>query len=143
MSAVWDPPLNDEPPWPVSGDGPFVLLIDAQSTIERELIKGWIERNQPEGARVDKTYIPAGRMVRRRKRTDPRLEARLAQEDDPIMIPLRVVWLPGEQGGGRRVSIKDVLMFGDPRDPNLLRQRWIRTMHPDRIRVIVAEPGSK
>ena len=143
MPAVWDPPLNDEPPWPVRGEGPFLLLIDAESTIERELIKGWIERNQPEGVRVDKAYIPAGRMLRRRKRTDPRLEARLAQDDDPIMIPLRVVWLAGEQGGDRRVSLKDVLMFGDPRDPNVLRQRWIRTMHPDRIRIIVAEPGTK
>ena len=143
MPAVWDPPLNDEPPWPVHGDGPFLLLIDAESTIERELIKGWIERNQPEGVRVDKAYIPAGRMLRRRKRTDPRLEARLAQSDDPIMIPLRVVWLAGKQGGDRRVSLKDVLMFGDPRDPNVLRQRWIRTMHSDRLRIIVAEAGTK
>ena len=125
------------------GDGPFLLLIDAESTIERELIKGWIERNQPEGTRVDTAYIPAGRMVRRRARTDPRLAARLDQDDDPVMIPLRVVWLAGQRGEGRGVSLKDVLMFGDPRDPNLLRQRWIRTMHPDRIRIIVAEPGTK
>ena len=69
MPAVWDPPLTDEPPWPVSGDGPFILLIDAKSTMERELIKGWIERNRPDGARVDTAYIPAGRMLRRRRRT--------------------------------------------------------------------------
>mgnify|MGYP001824582317 FL=1 len=143
MPAAWDPPLTDEPPWPVLGDGPFLLLIDAESAIERELIKGWIERNRPEGARVDTAYIPAGRMVRRRARTDPRLAARLDQHDDPVMIPLRVVWLAGPRGEGRGVSLKDVLMFGDPRDPNLLRQRWIRTMHPDRIRIIVAEPGTK
>ena len=41
MPAAWDPPLADEPPWPVLGDGPFLLLVDAESTIERELIKGY------------------------------------------------------------------------------------------------------
>ncbi len=119
------------------------MLIDAESAIEREVVKNWIERHTPDGVRVDTAYVPAGRMARRRRHTDPALESRLAQDDDPIMIPLRVAWLAEEQDGERRVSLKDVLMFGDPRDPNLLRQRWVRTMHPDRIRIIVAEPGSK
>ncbi len=143
MPARWDPPLAEEPSWPVYGDGPFVLLIDATSTIERELIKGWIERHRPEGARVDIAYIPAGRMIRRSKKPDPRLGARLSLDDDPVMIPLRVAWLAGKQGGERRVSVKDVLMFGDPRDPNLLRQRWVRSAHPDRIRIILAEAATK
>ena len=143
MPARWDPPLPDEPPWPVAGDGPFIVLIDAESAIEREVIKNWIERHKPDGVRVDAAHIPAGRMARRRRRTDPALEPRLAQDDDPIMIPVRVAWLAQEHDGERRVSIKDVLMFGDPRDPNLLRQRWVRSMHPDRVRIIIAEPGSK
>ena len=143
MPARWDPPLSEEPPWPVHGDGPFVLLIDAQSTIERELIKGWIERHSPGGARVDIAYIPAGRMIRRSKKPDPRLAARISLDDDPVLIPLRVAWLADTQDGVRRVALKDVLMFGDPRDPNLLRQRWVRSMHPDRIRIIVAEPATK
>ena len=143
MPARWDPPLPDEPPWPVAGDGPFIVLIDAESAIEREVIKNWIERHKPDGVRVDAAHIPAGRMARRRRRTDPALESRLAQDDDPIMIPVRVAWLAQEHDGERRVSIKDVLMFGDPRDPNLLRQRWVRSMHPDRVRIIIAEPGSK
>ena len=143
MPARWDPPLAVEPSWPVYGDGPFVLLVDAGSTIERELIKGWIERHRPEGTRVDIAYIPAGRMIRRSKKPDPRLGARLSLDDDPVMIPLRVAWLAGKQGGERRVSVKDVLMFGDPRDPNLLRQRWVRSAHPDRIRIILAEAATK
>jgi len=143
MPARWDPPLAEEPSWPIGGDGPFVLLIDADTTIEREVVKGWIERHRPDGVRVDVAYIPAGRMIRRSKKPDPRLAARLSLDDDPVMIPLRVAWLAGTQDGQRRVSVKDVLMFGDPRDPNLLRQRWVRSMHPDRIRIIVAEPASK
>jgi glycerol-3-phosphate O-acyltransferase len=143
VPARWDPPLPDEPPWPVHGDGPFIVLVDAESAIEREVIKNWIERHRPGDVRVDTAEIPAGRTARRRRRADPALESRLAQDDDPIMIPVRVAWLAEEQDGERRVSLKDVLAFGDPRDPNLLRQRWVRTMHPDRIRIIIAEPGSK
>ncbi len=141
MSPPWDPPLTDEPEWPVGSAGPVLLLIDADSLIERELIEGWIKRHRPEGVRIDRAEIPGRR--KRRRRSDPRLEARLSQDDDPIMIPIRVVWLADERDGQRRVHLKDVLMFGDPRDPRILRQRWIRTFRPDRIRIVVAEPATK
>jgi len=142
MPARWDPPLTDEPGWPVEADGPVVLLIDSNSPIERELIASWVERHRPPNVRVDELFIPAGR-ERRRRKPDPRLEARLAQDDDPTLVPIRIVWLAEEHDGRRRVSVKDILMFGDPRDPWLARQRWIRTMHPERIRLIVAQPARK
>ncbi len=143
MPAQWDPALTDEPAWPVDAEGPVLLLIDAETSIERELIKGWIERNQPADARVDIAYIPASRRVRRRKRNDPRLEARVAQDDDPIIVPIRIVWLVKERAGKRQVSLKDLLVFGDPRDPNVARQRWVRTFQPDRIRIVVGESALK
>jgi glycerol-3-phosphate O-acyltransferase len=139
MPAQWDPPLTDGPAWPVDAAGPVLLLIDAETSIERELIKGWIARHQPDDVRADLAYIPASRRVRRRRRNDPRLEARISQDDDPIMVPLRIVWLARERDGKRRVSLKDFLVFGDPRDPNVARQRWIRTFQPDRIRIVIAE----
>jgi glycerol-3-phosphate O-acyltransferase len=120
-----------------------LLLLDAETSIERELIKGWIERNQPADVRVDIAYIPATRRVRRRRRSDPRLEARVAQQDDPTMVPIRIVWLARERDGKRRVSLKDFLVFGDPRDPNIARQRWVRTFQPERIRIVVAESARK
>jgi glycerol-3-phosphate O-acyltransferase len=139
MPAQWDPPLTDGPAWPVDAADPVLLLIDAETSIERELIKGWIARHQPDDVRADVAYIPASRRVRRRRRNDPRLEARISQDDDPIMVPLRIVWLARERDGKRRVSLKDFLVFGDPRDPNVARQRWIRTFQPDRIRIVIAE----
>ncbi len=142
MPAQWDPPLTDEPGWPVTTGGPVLLLLDAETSIERELLRGWIDRNQPADGRVDVAYIPASRRLRRRRPIDPRLEARIAQDDDPTMVPIRVVWLADERDGKRRVSLKDFLVFGDPRDPNVVRQRWIRTFQPDRIRIIVAETAS-
>ncbi|MCL1693862.1 MAG: 1-acyl-sn-glycerol-3-phosphate acyltransferase [Actinomycetia bacterium] len=143
MPAQWDPPLTDEPGWPVEAEGPVLLLIDAETSIEHELIKAWIDRNEPDGVRVDIAHIPASRRIRRRKRSDSRLEARVAQSDDPMMVPIRIVWLATERDGKRRVSLKDFLVFGDPRDPNIVRQRWIRTFQPDRIRIVVAESAFK
>jgi glycerol-3-phosphate O-acyltransferase len=131
--------MTDEPAWPVEAGGPVLLLVDAETSIERELIKAWIERNQPDDVRVDVAYIPASRRVRRRRKIDPRLEARISQDDDPLMVPLRIVWLATKRDGKRGVSLRDFLVFGDPRDPNLVRQRWIRTFQPDRIRIIIAE----
>jgi len=138
MSAQWDPPLIDEPAWPIDAEGPVLLLIDAETSIERGLIKGWIARHQPDDVRVDTAYVPASRRTRRRRPIDPRLEVRVSQDDDPIMVPLRIVWLAGERDGERRVSLKDLLVFGDPRDPNAARQRWIRAFQPDRIRIVIA-----
>ena len=142
MPARWDPALTDEPDWPVEGANSVLLLIDADTQIERELIKGWIERHRPDGVRVDTAYIPAGRR-RNKRRDDFRLDALLSQPGDPMMVPIRIIWLAEERHGQRRVSLKDVMAFGDPRDPHLFRQRWIRTAHPDRIRLIVAEPAPK
>ncbi len=143
MPAQWDPPLIGEPAWPVDAEGPVLLLIDAETSIERELVKSWVERNRPDDVGVDTAYIPASRRIRRRRRSDPRLEARVSQDDDPVMIPLRIVWLASERDGKRRVSLKDFLVFGDPRDPNVARQRWIRTFQSDRIRIVVAQSAHK
>ena len=48
MPAQWDPPLVDEPAWPVDVEGPVLLLIDAETSIERELVKSWVKRNRPD-----------------------------------------------------------------------------------------------
>ena len=142
MKAPWDPRLRDEPAWP-AGEGPFLFLIDASSELERQILEDWIDRNRPDGVRADWVRIPQTRRRRRRPRLDPHLEARLRQEDDPIMVPLRIAWLAREYDGRRRVSLRDVLVFGDPRDPNLLRQRYLRTFHPDRLRILQAAPATK
>ena len=143
MQMPGNPPLVDEPPWPVDAEEPVLFLVDASSSIEKEIIQRWIERVRPGEAAIDVADIPAGRQRRGKQRSDPRLEARLAQDDDPIMVPVRVAWLAEERDGERRVSLKDVLAFGDPREPRFLRQRYVTTFKPDRIRIIVAEPGTK
>jgi glycerol-3-phosphate O-acyltransferase len=142
MKAPWDPPIDDSPAWPIDGGEPLVFLLDEHSGVERELLGGWITRHAPAGVRTDVYSIPTSRRGNR-TRIDSRLGPRLAEDDDPLLVPLRVAWLPAERHGQRRVTIKDFVALGDPRDPNKLRQRWLRTFDPDRIRIVQGEPAPK
>jgi glycerol-3-phosphate O-acyltransferase len=71
------------------------------------------------------------------------LSERLAREDDPLCVPIRVAWLAPERDGVRKVRLVDVLKPGDPRDPNPIQQRYILERHPDRCRIVVGEPARR
>ena len=138
-------PIPDEPAWPGTERRPIVFLLDAASSLERRLLEQWIEQHRPDGVSADGTEsipIPATRSGgRRRRRLDPRLEARLAIGDDPLLAPLRVAWQPPEVDGVHRTRLTDLLTTGDPRDPGRLRQHWVQRRHPERCRIVAGEPA--
>jgi len=134
---------GDEPGWPAADHRRVVFLIDASSTLEHRLLEEWVERHRPNGAgpaTCETIPIPPSRR-RRRRRLNPRLDACLATDDDPLMSPLRVAWDPPNVDGVRQARLSDLWTFGDPRDPGRLRQRWILRRHPERCRIVVAEPA--
>ncbi len=134
----------EAPFWPFVSGRRVVFLLDACSSIERRLLDEWIEKNRPEGippGDCEVLAIPASRGRRRSERIDPRLEASLADGDDPLLAPLRVAWFPEEKGGVREARLSDLLTFGDPRDPGVVRQAWVKRRNPDRYRIVVAEPA--
>jgi len=129
--------------WPLSPTGRYVFLLEAASGFERALLEAWIAEHRPPGlddADVESLAIPSSRNGGARRHV-PRLEARLAAGDDPLLAPLRVCWLPRKRNGRRKVLFRDILLLGDPRDPGRLRQRWIRAREPDRCRVVSGEPA--
>jgi len=136
--------LPEEPAFP-SREGPYLFLLDATGRLEKEILLGWLDRRRPaeDQARIDWARIPNSRRAVPRRRVDPRLDARLAEDDDPLLIPLRVVWRAPERDGRRRVRLGDILTLGDPRDPNWLLQRFTLTSHPERVHVVVGEPARK
>ena len=141
-----DRPLAEEPPWPLSNGRRVVLLLDASSALERRLLEEWIRRHRPQepgAGAVDVIPIPPSRRRRARSaKLDPRLEAALAEGDDPLLAPLRVAWLPREQAdGSRSVSWRDLLRGGDPRDPPAWRQRLILARHRERCHIVAGEPA--
>ena len=141
-------PLESEPTWPDAGSRRVLLLGDASSRIERRLLQAWVTRTRPDpgsngGAGDEWIEIPPSRRRRRRRRRsiDPRLEAALASDDDPLLAPIRVVWLPGLVNGERQARLSDLLKLGDPRDPGSLRQLWVLAFRRDRCRIVAGEPA--
>jgi glycerol-3-phosphate O-acyltransferase len=134
---------EDPPPWSAAGGHRVVFLLDASSPLERDVLGQWIERGRPDGvtrAAYDTVSIPPSRR-QRPGRVDPRLEALLAAGDDPLLAPLRVAWLPASGNGRGRTTLGALLTLGDPRDPGRWRQARVLRRHPERCRVVVAEPA--
>ena len=132
-----------DPPWP-DRHGPYVVLVDASSRLERQLIEEWIERASADVRDpIDVFTIPPSRRRRPFAAVDPAIDERLHEEDDPLLIPVRVAWLAPERDGMRRVTVRDAVRFGDPRDPNAIQQRTILARHPDRVRIVVGEPAKR
>ena len=133
-----------EPAWPPAAGRRVVFLIDAASPLERRLLEEWIARHRPTGVpshAVETIPIPASRRSRRRRLLDPRLEASLATDDDPLLAPLRVVWQPPQRDGARAARLTDLLTLGDPRDPGRLRQAWVARRHADRCCIVAGDPA--
>jgi len=143
MTSAIQSPRTDEPCWPTLGGERILFLLDAASGLEERLLRSWVERNLPEGAdptNVEVFRIPSSRR-RRRRSPDPKLEAALATGENPILAPLRVVWLAEERQGRRSARLSDVLKLGDPRDPDPLRAQWRLHTAPDRCRIVAGEPA--
>ncbi len=134
-------PLKAQPEWPTE-PGPYLFLLEATGPFERQLLKKWIEANRPADVPdgdVQIALLPQTRRSRRsRWRNDPRLEAFLTTTDDPLVIPLRVIWFPRERDGEHMVGWQDLIQPGDPRDPDPLRQYVIYRKSPQRCAIIAA-----
>lgn len=132
-----------EPGWPDHGERSIVFLLDAASSLEERILREWIDRSRPERiatSQVSVLRIPSSRRPGRASVAD--LEPALASSDSLLLAPLRVIWLPAERAGERVASMRDLLRFGDPRDPGRIRAEVIRRLAPDRCRIVAAEPAT-
>ena len=128
--------------WSFERNTRVVFLLDASSGLEARLLREWVEERRPEDSpRYDFAMLPASRAPKAREHVDERLEALLAGGDDPVLAPLRVVWLAAEHRDKQAPGLLQLVVFGDPYDPGRVRQRWIRRRHPERCRVVPGEPA--
>lgn len=134
--------LIAEPAWPENHGRPIVLLVDASNSLERRLIAGWIERNRPDDLEVETAELPPSRRHRRHRSLSPVLRAMVHRTDNPLLVPVRIAWLAQEHAGVRRVRISDLIMTGDPRDPDPVRARWLHARYPDRVRLVAGAPAT-
>lgn len=120
----------------VRGPGAVVALVDAASKVERELIGEWIAAGgiaAEFGVDAPVTQIDLDAHA---------VATRLAgRRDDPLVVPVRVLWLPQERDGVRRVTFADLALLTNPRKPNRLIQRKLVGTSPDRHRVLTGQPA--
>ena len=115
---------------PAGRTEPVILLVEATTEVERDLIGRWAESSGPAGARV----LPLD---------GPVLTGPLHGADGgAVVTAARVVWLPRERNGVRRVRWADVLAGRNPRRPTPRDQARIARREPDRAEVVLAAPAT-
>ncbi|ATL71500.1 glycerol-3-phosphate 1-O-acyltransferase [Nocardia terpenica] len=124
------------PTAPATAPRSVVALVDASSPVERELIGGWLA----EGGIAAEFGIDAP--VTQLDLDAPAVAGRLVgRRDDPLVVPLRVLWLPPERDGVRRTTFADLISLSNPRKPHRLMQRRLVAKAPDRHLVLTGQPA--
>ncbi|GAA5098973.1 glycerol-3-phosphate 1-O-acyltransferase [Nocardia iowensis] len=118
-----------------SAPGSVVALVDAVSGVERELIGNWlteggIAKEFGTDAPITQLDLDAGAVAARL----------VGRHDDPLVVPVRVLWLPPERDGVRRITFADLALLTNPRKPNRLAQRKL-VGQPNRHVVLTGQPA--
>jgi glycerol-3-phosphate O-acyltransferase len=141
-SAVGPTPSSDSPSDAEATARRVIYLLDAHGRIEARMLHDWIVAQPADGAVAGALSVPLSGPRRRALRSGPDsgLGNCLATEDDPLLVPLRVAWMPPENTGFR--GLWRLLLFGDPHDPGPLRKRWMRRVRGESVRVIVGDAAT-
>lgn len=114
-----------------------VYLVQSASAAERRILADWIrDHGDATAERIDLQFPRDQASI-----VPPDFGSRLQRDDDPVMSPIRVAWLPKSRGGRRDIKLIDLLLIGDPRSPRGYARDWIARHQPDRYRVLVGEPA--
>lgn len=137
------PVLPITPDWPDAGGRRILFLLDASSATEAAILHKWIAQNRmlDTTTHIDTAPLPASRRRKKNPVFATQLETALQADDDPLLAPLRIAWLPREVAGVREVRFRDILTFRDPRDPSWIREKWTLRFQPDRCRIVCGQPA--
>ncbi len=111
-------------------DAPRLVLARSYTAVERSLIDDWA-RECGDGAATTEVVDAH----------EANLAARLGQDDDPLVVPVRVAWLPRERAGDSPAGWSEVLSLATLRSPILRFQQRVAQREPDRSRVVVGAPA--
>ena len=123
-------------PWP-DDDRPITFLLDANSSLERQLLVDWIEAHRPPGAEAKVVHLSLGD-DRKPLEVTPLLNA-IASGSDTLVAPLRVAWTPSDRAYAAGPRLIDLLQ-GPERRPGPLRARYILRRHPERVHLVRGSP---
>ncbi len=121
-----------------SGGGGTVYLAVVRTPVERSLVRDWVVR-QGDGGPSELLELPS---LRAPQEAFARLAARLGDDQDALLVPVRVMWLPRERDGRRRATLPDLVLGRNPYQPNARQQRRIVAEEPDRCPVVEGDPAT-
>ena len=128
--------VQRDSPWP-DDDRPITFLLDASSSLERQLLVDWIETHRPPGAEAKVVHLSLGD-DRKPLEVTPLLNA-IASGSDTLVAPLRVAWTPSDRAYAAGPRLIDLLQ-GPERRPGPLRARYILRRHPERVHLVRGSP---
>jgi glycerol-3-phosphate O-acyltransferase len=112
-----------------SDAGRPLILNAAEGPVERELVERWaLAEHGLDSADVIDLHVL-------------RIAALLGRGADPLLMPVRITWLPKERDGRHEVRWRDLLALRDPRRPGRRRQSKLVERDTQRYRVVVGEPA--
>ncbi|MDG3008670.1 glycerol-3-phosphate 1-O-acyltransferase [Rhodococcus sp. D2-41] len=110
---------------------PRVYLTAPNSDTEQRVLAHWFTQHpDPAGAPPESVEI-----------TDASFADLARRDDDPLITPLRVVWLPGEHDGRGARHLRELLSPRDPLHPATATQRRLLRTEPDRCVVLEGTPA--
>jgi glycerol-3-phosphate O-acyltransferase len=99
---------------PDSGDRPLVVLVDAPSNVERRLIDRWLAevRGHERDSAGTNGHRGRARGIEVLPAEGEQLAARLTHGDNPLLVPVRVVWAPDPEPERLLLRVADVVTRG-------------------------------
>ena len=120
----------------------LLFLLDAGNSLEKRILGEWLDAMRNSGqpsSDVQQLVIPISKGDA--NLNTAKLATMLAGPDETLLVPLRVVWLPEKTGQESKPRFRD-LIFGDPRQPNILRAKWILSSKPHLMKRIAGAEAS-
>ncbi|HWN25502.1 MAG TPA: glycerol-3-phosphate 1-O-acyltransferase [Actinomycetospora sp.] len=114
---------------PDSGERSLVVLVDAPSTVERRMIDRWL---------ADARQGRNGRGLEVLPAEGEQLASRLTRGDNPLLVPVRVVWSPDPEPDRTLLRLADVVTRGWA----LRARARAARKGPHRHRVVVGRPAT-
>eukprot|EP01013_Petalomonas_cantuscygni_P008559 TRINITY_DN2128_c0_g1_i1.p1 TRINITY_DN2128_c0_g1~~TRINITY_DN2128_c0_g1_i1.p1 ORF type:complete len:781 (+),score=133.39 TRINITY_DN2128_c0_g1_i1:2327-4669(+) len=127
---------------PLLAQGPKLFVIDARNGVERRYLLNWIQTSMPDvgsGEKLNWVSLPIS--DERAKMRLGRLEEKLKESPDTLVVPVRIAWRIPNFEKSRAVKMRHVI-FGDPRNPGAFRARSILLRNKRRAQCLIGQPAT-
>ncbi len=127
-------------PWPTTDTGKVLFILDVATELEGKILRQWIDEHRPTNSVAEQQVAISLSRVDGEFDLAP-LASKLDTDDDTVLVPLRVLWLPVNALKNGMPRLRD-LIFGDPRRPNKIRAHYIHLQRPNRVNRIIGSPAT-